>query len=70
MEPITVTIGLVSAVFAGGAAWGGAKVALNGTRARVLRMEQDFKEHSRDDHSVQREILERLARIEAKLEAR
>lgn len=66
IEPIT--IGVVTAVFTGGAAWGGAKVALNGTRNRVKKMETDFETHMRDDQMVQREMVDRLARIETKLE--
>lgn len=44
-------------LFAGGAAWGGSKVALNGTRERVRKLEQS------DD-----EYRDRLARIETKLD--
>lgn len=51
-----------------GGAWGGAKMALNGTRERVYRMERQFREHEFADEMLQRETIDRLARIEVKLE--
>lgn len=66
IDPITITI--ASAIFAGGAAWGGAKAALNGTKNRVKKMETDFVIHMRDDHVVQSQMLDRLARVETKID--
>lgn len=45
----------------GGFAWGGAKAALNGTRARVQTVEEDLKNHKEDS-------IDRLARIETKID--
>ena len=66
MEPwmISAAAGLVSI----GGAYGGAKVALNGTRERVREIKADLKEHIDADEEVQRETLDRLARIETKLD--
>ena len=43
-------------------AWGGAKVALNGTRERVKDLEKDVDE-------IKVDTIDRLARIETKLDA-
>lgn len=51
-----------------GAAWGGARVALNGTRERVKQLSKDLKDHIEHDHTVQLETVDRLARIETKLD--
>lgn len=45
-------------VFAGGAAWGGSKSALNGTKKRVEHLESDNKD-----------VRDRLARMEGKLDS-
>lgn len=51
-----------------GGAYGGAKVALNGTRERVRELKEDFEQHAADDTAIQRETIDRLARIETKLD--
>lgn len=56
------TIG--TAVFAGGAAFGGVKVALNGTKARV----QNLERASNISASTQTEMRERMVRVETKLD--
>ena len=61
---------LAAPLLAVGGAWGGAKVALNGTRDRVRKMETDFQAHELKDQVRQIEIIDRLARIETKLESR
>lgn len=66
MDPILITI--ATTVFAGGAAWGGAKAALNGTRERVKRISTELDTHVRDDHLIQRDLVERAARLEAKID--
>lgn len=53
-----------------GAAWGGAKTALNGTRKRVYELHTELREHTESDSKVQREMLDRLIRIETKIEER
>lgn len=59
---------IASPFLAIGGAWGGAKVALNGTRERVKEVHQDLKVHIADDESVQRDMIDRAARIETKLD--
>ena len=51
-----------------GGAWGGAKVALNGTRNRVKTLETRFEEHDYRNNQRHLELIDRLARIETKLE--
>lgn len=63
---LIITIG--SGLLAAGAAWGGAKTALNGTRERVKGLAVTLAEHVSDDRAVQRELLDRLIRIETKLD--
>lgn len=55
MEPITWA--LVTTFFTGGAAFGGVKVALNGTRERVRKLEDINVDHQ-----------DRLARMETKID--
>lgn len=54
---ITTIIALGGPALAAGAAWGGAKVALNGTRLRVKELEIADKDKT-----------DRLARIETKID--
>jgi hypothetical protein len=56
------------AVFAGGAAWGGSKVALNGTRLKVKEIDAKLEQHIKDDSDIQTQVVDRLARIETKLD--
>lgn len=54
---IYTIIAIASPAIAAGSAWGGAKVALNGTRLRVKELEQADKDKT-----------DRLARIETKID--
>lgn len=65
---IGVLLTLGGILLTGGAAWGGAKTALNGTRKRVEEIRDGLAEHTKQDAQVQREILDRLIRIETRLE--
>lgn len=49
-------------------AFGGVKVALNGTRERVQNVEADLKEHKEFTAAKHVETVDRLARIETKLD--
>jgi hypothetical protein len=51
-----------------GGAWGGAKVALNGTRQRVKVVEENQATHESKDEERHIETIDRLARIETKLD--
>jgi len=53
---------------AGGAAYGGARSALNGTRKEVKEIKQSLVDHIKADENLAREMIDRLARIETKLE--
>lgn len=60
---------------AGGAAYGGARSALNGTRKEVKEIKQSLVDHKQSlvdhikaDENLAREMIDRLARIETKLE--
>lgn len=66
MEPWMIGAG--SIIASAGAAFGGVKVALNGTRARVTEIKVDLKEHIEKDERLQDETIDRLARIETKLD--
>lgn len=57
-----------AAVATVGAAWGGAKAALNGTRKRVERIEEGLESHTQADAEVQTDIITRLAVIESKVD--
>jgi alkylation response protein AidB-like acyl-CoA dehydrogenase len=67
IEP-QLALSLGTALVAGAAAWGSAKQALNGTRERVKRIDNELVKHIRDDESVQRELLQRAAALEAKID--
>ena len=62
MDPLAI----LSIIFSAGAAFGGAKAALNGTRKNVVEIKEDVKEIKRDvvAHS------ERLAVVETIVERR
>lgn len=53
---------------AAGAAWGGAKQALNGTRKRVERMEALVDKHIEAEHQQQVGISKSLTRVETKVD--
>lgn len=68
MLDLSVLLSLGIALLTGGCAFGGARAALNGTRERVRRVEEKLDGHAEADVLVQREIIDRLSRIEGKLE--
>lgn len=63
-----VLLALGGALVSGGAAWGGARAALNGTRRRVEEIRNELVKHVEADAEIQRDVLDRLIRIETKLE--
>lgn len=58
---LSILLALSGILVTGGAAWGGASAALRGLR-------KQFDEHTQSDNELQRDILDRLIRIETKLE--
>ena len=74
MEPSTAYAAL-TAVFAAGAAWGGVKFALNGTRARVDEIHNETKgvrkmlaDHIQEESGADMYTHERLAKVETKVD--
>ena len=61
-------LALLSIAGSGGVAWGSVRVALNGTRGKVTKIEKTLDEHVAADHAVQLEAVQRLTRIETKLD--
>ena len=61
---------LIAGIFSGGAAWGGSRVALNGTRERVKNMDAKLDTHIAEDGKVQTALLTGMTRIETKLDER
>lgn len=68
MLETTLLVQLGTIVAAGGAAWGAAKQALNGTRERVKRIDEQLVAHIKDDDTIQRELLQRASSVEAKVD--
>lgn len=68
MEPITLGVSALTLIFSAGAAWGGAKSALNGTRTRVSDLHRELERHTEKDDKVQKELLQRTSSIEAKID--
>lgn len=66
--PATLMIAGPTAIVSLGAAWGGAKAALNGTRRRVRSLEEDLSEHKKDSFQNHIDAVERLARLETKID--
>lgn len=63
-----IAISVLTGVATVAAAWGGTKVALNGTRDRVKNVEIDMVTHKELNAKQHIETVERLTRIETKLD--
>lgn len=59
---------LAGPLLAIGGAWGGAKVALNGTRDRVKQIDRKLEDHIKDETTQDLKIHERVASIETKID--
>lgn len=59
---------LAGPLMAIGGAWGGAKVALNGTRERVKVVEHTIRQHIADEHEHDMKHAERLSAVETKID--
>lgn len=51
-----------------GGAWGGAKVALNGTRDRVARIDAELRDHISEENQHDLILHERIAQMETKID--
>lgn len=60
----------VTVLVTAGAAFGGVKVALNGTRERVKRIDIKLDKHIESDEGVQMRLLTGMTRIETKVDER
>jgi hypothetical protein len=69
MELIPDYLPLLTIVGSLGAAFGGARVALNGTKERVKTLAESFDKHVESDAAAQNQVIDRLARIETKLDS-
>lgn len=58
----------LTVVASAGAAWGAVKHSLNGTRERVSKIETALADHAEKDDQLQNDTIDRLARIETKLD--
>lgn len=74
MPELTLTLEFLLAIgsvlVAGGAAFGGARSALNGTRKEVKEIKATLADHVKADEDLSREVITRLARVETKLETK
>jgi hypothetical protein len=61
-------IGLATVIGSAGAAAGAAKMGINSLRKDVGHIDTSLVKHMRDDDAVQRTIIDKLARIETKLD--
>ncbi len=55
-------------LLAGGAAYGGVKAGLNGTRAKVDRVTDDLDEHVKEYHANQTEVIKKLSSLSTKVD--
>lgn len=65
---IQTVIAAATVVGSLGAAWGGSRVALNGTRERVKKLAADFEQHTAQDASAQLQAVQRLVSVETKVD--
>lgn len=67
MDPMLISLMTVVATVA--AAFGGVKVALNGTVKRVNSIDEKLTQHIRDEVVIETQVAERLVRVETKIDA-
>lgn len=74
LSTLQVVVTVLAPLFTAGAAWGGVKVALNGTRDAVKRIEQKVDAHHADVQArfvrVEDDVAdvrERMVRVETKI---
>lgn len=66
MDPLIVSLMTIVATVA--AAFGGVKVALNGTVKRVNDIDVKLTQHIRDESALETQVAERLVRVETKID--
>lgn len=66
--PLIFSIVAPTVLFTAGAAWGAVRNALNGTRERMERVELRLEGHITESGVAQRDVVDRLARIETRIE--
>jgi hypothetical protein len=66
--PAAAMLSVSTALITGGVAYGSVKQALNGTRERVKKIEENQRNHEVQDEERFRDAADRLARIETKID--
>lgn len=64
----SVAIAVLTVVGSGGIAFGSTRMALNGTKAKVAEIQTTLTTHVAQDHATQIETVQRLTRIETKID--
>ena len=67
MDPAFI-YAVITGVFAAGAAFGGVKIALNGTRSKVDDVYKVVSDHIREETHNDKRTHERLAKVETKVD--
>lgn len=68
MDLATLWPSFATAVFVGGVAWGATRNALNGTRIRVQQIQDELRNHIKDESNADIDTHERITRVETKLD--
>ena len=61
---LSIIIGIVTLVATAAAAWGAAKVALNGAKQNITILREKFEAHQLEEFNRDASIVERLIRVE------
>ena len=62
-------IAIGTTALGGGVAWGTRGAQVKNVKEDVVEIKADFKEHEAEDRVIHTEIVDRLARIETKIDA-
>lgn len=68
MDVGVIPYAIVSGVFAAGAAMGGVKAALNGSKKKIDEMHKQLHSHINDEVSADQETHNRITRLETKMD--
>jgi hypothetical protein len=63
-----IAMAILGVVGSGGVAVGVAKTTFNGSKEKLNGIAKDLKEHVEHDHAIQLDAVQRLTRIETKLD--
>lgn len=68
MEPDPQVLALLTVIGSLGVAWGVSKARSASQEEKIARIDKTLNQHVIDDHHIQLETVDRLARIETKLD--